>query len=106
MARDKWVKIGTVGVDAGMVWIGDPCYILHQPSEQLAQFGLGKTWDEFVENLYDGADADDCQFEQTGAKDMKLGVAVRSGFGDGAYDVYAKIDHASGRIAEVKIKFI
>jgi len=37
-------KIGEIGVDAGLCWIGDPCYIFHQnklPST------LGKDWPEF-----------------------------------------------------------
>lgn len=37
--QDEWVEVGEVGVDAGMVWMGDPCYILalphcRQPSEE------------------------------------------------------------------------
>ncbi len=23
-----WEKVGVVGVDAGLLWLGDPCYIL------------------------------------------------------------------------------
>ncbi len=28
---DVWHQVGVVGVDAGMVWVGDPCYILALP---------------------------------------------------------------------------
>ncbi len=31
LGLDEWVQVGEVGVDAGMVWIGDPCYILSLP---------------------------------------------------------------------------
>src|SRR3974390_2188244 len=29
--NDAWVRIGSVGVDAGMLYIGDPCYIHRTP---------------------------------------------------------------------------
>ncbi len=33
MNKTKWEKIGQIGVDAGLCWIGDPCYILHKEEE-------------------------------------------------------------------------
>ena len=24
---DDWIEIGKIGIDAGLVWIGDPCYL-------------------------------------------------------------------------------
>lgn len=103
MATARWRKIGTVGVDAGMVWIGDPCYVIHQSSQQLAQGGMGADWDGFLTLLYDGKN-DGSEFDRTGSKEMPLGVAVHSGYGDGAYDVFAKVD-ASGLVREVKVVF-
>ncbi len=66
---DVWHQVGVVGVDAGMVWVGDPCYILAlphstpQPNEEiLDRFqnlyepkelpeSLGKSWNEFCSKL-------------------------------------------------------
>ena len=30
----EWKQIGTIGVDAGLCWIGDPCYVLPTDSEE------------------------------------------------------------------------
>ena len=27
--NEEWEHIGEIGVDAGLCWLGDPCYILH-----------------------------------------------------------------------------
>ena len=39
-------KIGKIGVDAGLCWVGDPCYILHPETPPKT---IGKDWDEFCE---------------------------------------------------------
>ena len=39
--------IGTIGVDAGIVWIGDPCYIMHKEEETPST--IGKNWGEFCD---------------------------------------------------------
>jgi len=37
--------IGTVGIDAGMLYLGDPCYVIDKP--------LGRMpWDVFLRNLW------------------------------------------------------
>ena len=47
---EKWELVGTIGVDAGMCWIGDPCYVLHADPTPKA---IGKDWDEFCDLLED-----------------------------------------------------
>ena len=44
----KWEQVGVIGVDAGICWIGDPCYVFHHdpPPEE-----LGKTWHEFCDRI-------------------------------------------------------
>src|SRR5438270_340558 len=42
--------IGEIGVDAGLCWIGDPCYILHTDQPPKA---IGKSWDEFCDIVLD-----------------------------------------------------
>ena len=36
--------VGEIGVDAGLCWIGDPCYVLHANPPPST---VGRTWDEF-----------------------------------------------------------
>jgi hypothetical protein len=84
--------IGSVGVDAGLVWVGDPCYILHTPLPT----DMGTRWEEFCD-IYSGHPVTDqpeaplpivrrgrcfAQFE--------AGVCVNTADGDGDYPVFAK----------------
>jgi len=92
----NWEKVGEIGVDAGLCWIGDPCYILHKecglPSE------LGEDWSEFCDNL----ERDTTQFNYD-LGHPGLGVCVSSGNGDGLYPV--EVVKKDGRIKEVRVKF-
>lgn len=98
MKLTDWTKVGVIGVDAGVVWLGDPCYILHKDSLPIA---LGNSWPEFVERLVSPA----VQFNYDKGH-AGLGVVVSAGFGDGIYDVFVRYVQGSSRIAEVKIVFI
>lgn len=94
----EWEKVGTVGVDAGIVWVGDPCYIVG--SDASMPF---PEWDDFCKALNDsGAYADN----NNGVTEFRsgLGMAIESGYGDGEYNVYVK--RCDDRIAEVRIVFI
>ncbi len=87
----KLELVGHIGVDAGLCWIGDPCYILHngKPLE------IGNDWSEFCGKLNEDVT------EFSGG----LGVCVSTGYRDGEYPVYVT-KNAEGRIASVTIKFI
>jgi hypothetical protein len=92
--------IGEIGVDAGICWIGDPCYVLHLEQPPKA---IGKDWEEFCDLLGD---------EYPTAKQFHydlghagLGVVVSTGYGDGVYPVYAEFN-SEGRIASVRVEFI
>lgn len=103
----EWVKIGEVGVDAGLIWIGDPCYILHR-KEKEEYSDLGTNWNDFCETFWKKADKNDRRFAEfnyiKGDNSTNgLGVCVESGYGDGFYDVEANFE--DGRVKEVKIKF-
>jgi hypothetical protein len=95
----KTVKqIGEIGVDAGLCWIGDPCYILHaEPTPK----SIGKNWGEFC-NIMQNAPAKQFDYDLGHAG---LGVAVATGYGDGVYPVYAEFDE-QGRVAKVCVEFI
>ena len=101
----KWL-VGRVGVDAGMVMVGDPCYL-----------------DKFTDHEYDDAKVDAQRRKQkydysySGACAATLGenlagelgradaVAVSSGYGDGVYPVYAHYNH-EGRIERLEVVFV
>lgn len=99
--EDGWKKVGIIRVDAGICWVGDPCYILHQdnPPED-----IGKDWGEFVDKLYPTMSPP--QYRQFNCDEGHpgLGVVVNTGYGDGYYPVEARLE--DGRVAELRVKFI
>lgn len=106
MKNKTWEKVGSFSVDAGLCWIGDPCYILHKEEDDKPK-DLGTSWEDFCENLEakekDGVAS--FAFIKGNPEASGLGITVSTGYGDGEYDVYVKRTY-DGAIAEVKIKFI
>lgn len=72
--------LGYIGVDAGIVWIGDPCYIDSNDTPPFAN------WNEFCNKLYDGQPS-------FNAKEFSEGVCVSTLHGDGRYPIYALQDN-------------
>ena len=93
-----WELIGHVGIDAGLCWIGDPCYILHKDKPSAS---IGKDWDEFCNLLGDSYPTKKSFPYDLGHEG--LGVCVSTGYGDGFYPVYGK--KQDGRIMELYINF-
>jgi hypothetical protein len=116
---NTWIKVGEIGVDAGLCWIGDPCYVLALPHsknsgiesldapKQLPK-DLGGSWIEFVtaaENKQTQANQPAAQFNYD-AGHSGLGVCLtNTGYGDGTYNVLI-LKNEEGRIKEAKIVFI
>lgn len=87
----SWEKVGQVGVDAGLIWIGDPCYVVSKDASN-----VWSTWNKFCKDLFSK--------QKNGVADFgNTGVAVQSGIGDGSYDVFVKRE--DGLIKEAKIVF-
>lgn len=96
--------IGNIGVDAGICWIGDPCYILHTQDRKPEI--LGDSWPAFCDKL------EALKFDQKAGVSFGftpehegLGVVVHTGYGDGEYPVYADVDEKTGLVRSVTIKF-
>ena len=101
MALDKaWTTVGAVGVDAGLIWLGDPCYILHQDKNPQA---IGKDWNDFCNILQKNEVSGFTTFAFDRGHNG-LGVTVQSGHGDGYYPVKVKRDE-NGTIMQVMIDF-
>ena len=100
----KKIKIGEISIDSGLVWIGDPCYILHKNQDEQPQ-DIGRTWEEFCQKLKGMNHAK--QFEHFKGF-SGLGVVASTGLGDGVYDVMAEIvdDPTWGhRVKSLSVKF-
>lgn len=104
--KDEVKLVGHIGVDAGLCWIGDPCYIIPEDSNQRSQV---KDWNKFCEDLnVDNLQPTMKSFNYQGGHEG-LGVCVSTGFGDGSYPVHATIGNVKGwgtRIKSVTITFI
>ena len=95
-------QIGEIGVDAGLCWIGDPCYILHTKQPPTA---IGKDWEEFCGLLQQDSRYPTARQFHYDLGHAGLGVVVETGYGDGVYPVYAEFNR-EGRIAKVSVEFI
>ena len=88
--------IGFIGVDAGLCWIGDPCYVLPDDSSERE---VVKDWGEFCDVMQDQTHV---SWSYTAGHEG-LGVCVSTG-GDGCYPVVADIGE-DGSIRSVTITF-
>lgn len=111
--KDKWEKIGVIGVDSGLCWISDPCYVLHQVHNRKSKIkilkkptpkpkDIGKDWNDFCNKIYKNNKTEKIQFNYD-AGHPGLGICIPTTYGDGEYNVYAK--KRNGQIIEVKIVF-
>jgi hypothetical protein len=93
-----WVQVGTVNVDTGLIWIGDPGYCVTPDANQHP----APSWREFCDRFAE----DEWQHKQWNHKagHPGLGVTVQSGYGDGTYPVLIR-KNTKGVIVEVKIVF-
>jgi hypothetical protein len=83
LSKGEFVHIGNIGVDAGMCWLGDPCYIFHKEKDEVPE--IGKSWENFCDII------EKSNFYKTRTIEFNngLGVLTSTGVGDGVYPVYA-----------------
>jgi len=93
---DGWQLVGEIGVDAGICWIGDPCYIIGKDASN----NIWPTWNSFCDTIDPEKRTQQYNYKLGHAG---LGVLVSTGFGDGVYPVEANFK--KGRVKEVRIKF-
>jgi len=100
----KTELVGRIGVDAGIVMIGDPCYQLHKTAEELQCSGFAGDWQQFVD-LLDLNNAPDTIPIGPMAPTGSARAIVVGGFGgDGIFPVYIRRD-AEGAVSELIVRF-
>lgn len=105
----KWL-VGRVGVDAGMVMVGDPCYLDNYGKKSSNGFEWVATEVEAQKKAnkfdysYSGACAATLSENSAGELGLASAVAVSSGYGDGVYPVYATYN-GDGRIVRLEVSF-
>lgn len=97
--KREWQKVGSIGVDAGLCWIGDPCYcVVPDSTEHPAE-----TWVEFCDKLEENEKDGVLQWNYKQGH-PGLGVSIGQFGGDGEYPVYVK-RAPNGLIIEAKVVF-
>ena len=99
--ESEWEEIGIIGVDAGLCWVGDPCYILHRENKPN---DIGENWEDFCSTFYEHEDDGFRQYSYD-VGHAGLGVCMTTGYGDGVYPVEVR-RNKEGRIAELRVIFI
>jgi len=92
--------IGRIAVDAGVVYIGDPCYLY---SDIIDGGGLGETWEDVCDKLF----KDEGPFTVIPFNGGSEGQGVISSthWGDGVYPVYAEMDTERNTPKRIIIEF-
>jgi hypothetical protein len=101
MPKKKTFLAGHAGVDAGLILIGDPGYVIEPSGDAELEGG----WDEFVSRVFDGeykaeGEVPDVATEPLGTRS---GIVIKTP-GDGIYPVYVTLD-ASGQPESATIVF-
>jgi hypothetical protein len=88
------VQIGTVYVDSGTVFVGDPCYTATGDASNHI-----KTWSEWCDRSPFG----EKPYDVTEPAGHGLGLSIPTKYGDGTWPVFAEL--SEGRVARVIIDF-
>jgi hypothetical protein len=99
---DELTLIGHIAVDSGQAMVGDPCYL-----DEWEPWNDGSPFDHQAkagEYGYLGA-CNATLTEGFGQLGSATAVVFSTGYGDGLYPVYAKIN-SEGRVAQVLIDFV
>jgi hypothetical protein len=92
-------KAGSILVNAGVVWLGDPCFCITPKQHEHP----AKDWKEFCEKLEENQESGVTRWPFKAGNDG-LGVTISNFGGDGHYPVFVERDE-SGMIKFVKIVF-
>ena len=102
MKQPNEVHVGNVGVDAGLIWVGDPCYVMGDDATCRVE-----EWSDFCERSFAKENETASQVSQP--LGHMMGLAVSSGIGDGVYPVYVTykdLGDWGNRVASVRVDFL
>jgi hypothetical protein len=97
---DGLVLAGTFSVDSGQAMVGDPCYLDEWKTN------VGEDWNlegKVGDYSYQGASATTIEGNY-GELGIGTAVVFSTGYGDGRYPVYVKLNN-DGRVSKVVIDF-
>ena len=95
--NENWEQVGIIGVDAGLCWIGDPCYcVTPDANEHPAQ-----TWSDFCSLIEKMQCSQQFNYKMGHAG---LGVCIGGFGGDGSFPVFIR-KNKEGQVVEAKVVF-
>ena len=97
---DKLTYAGSFGVDSGQAMVGDPCYLDNWETNNNESWELDGKVGQYS---YHGASATTIA-SNYGELGISSAVVFSTGYGDGVYPVYVKLNE-DGRVAMVVIDF-
>lgn len=100
MSKAKWEKVGYCSVDAGLIAMGDPCYLADESDGPRNPYA---NWPQFCDKLFDKKANGVYSLPHEAGHEGKA-VVVESGWGDGRYPVYVK-RNKNGQIMKALISF-
>ena len=98
--KSRIVEIGALPVDAAMMMLSDPCYVLPDPADPGRRDQ--KIYDRMCRELGDKPYVFFSSYDDS-REDSNVLVADTGG--DGAFPVYAELDE-DGRVAAITIRFL
>jgi len=93
---NKLEHVGVCGVDAGLIWIGDPCYIASKDASHVFE-----DWPRFCDLIENDKSTQQFCYNNGFAG---LGVLIKNFGGDGVYPVFIR-KNKHGEVTEAVIKF-
>ena len=96
--KSRIVEIGALPVDAGMMMLSDPCYVLPDPDEPERRDP--KIYERICRELGDKPYA----LLSTNNSGMNDVLVAKTGYGDGIYPVFAELDE-NDRVMAITISF-
>lgn len=91
------ILMGHIGVDSGLVWIGDPCYIMSNKYDRKKGFDYYKACEELGDKVWNSFNY---ELGHEG-----LGILTNTYDEDGTYPVYALVEEKGGRPVQILIDF-
>lgn len=95
MSTSNWTKAGEAGVDAGIIMVGDPCYVVKADGEK--KYDPFVSWDAFLEAVHTDERKGRAQLPHA------LGVVISDFGGDGTFPVY--IERRGNQTVAAMIRF-
>lgn len=100
--EDTFEIAGHITVDAGLIWVGDPCYIIVDEDEPRPK-ELGSNWGDFCNKIFNHSEGCVTSFGHSNGN-AGMGLAISTLYGDGVYPVYVQRNQ-NGRVRCVLIDF-